>query len=66
MNSKQITEPLEIPCGRCNGDGVVSTYHGERQCPKCFGSGFAPTELGERILDLMRHHFRPMLEDAQG
>jgi hypothetical protein len=58
---------LEVPCGKCGGSGRYDEGdHVRRRCPWCEGAGFEPTEFGERILALMRHNFRPMLQDAQG
>jgi hypothetical protein len=56
---------LEVPCEKCRGRGWYSFGGGEKEpCPICDGARYVPTELGERILDLMRHNFRPMLRDA--
>ena len=56
---------LEMPCGACFGEGGEHTDAGWEQCCVCDGSGFQTTELGKRILDLMRHNFRPMFERMQ-
>ena len=66
VEREELGEPLELPCDACDGDGVVDTYHGERRCAKCGGGGFMPTPFGEKIVELIRHNFRPMLDDAQG
>jgi hypothetical protein len=34
-------------------------------CPVCDGAGYVPTEFGKRVLDLMRHNFRPLFERMQ-
>jgi DnaJ-class molecular chaperone len=57
---------LEELCDRCDGEG---RYRGEypaewRRCDHCNGAGFVPTEFGEKVLTLMRHNFKPMLQDA--
>jgi DnaJ-class molecular chaperone len=51
---------LESLCRKCQGKGEVD----RENCGWCNGSGYETTELGEMIVDLMRHNFRPMLEDA--
>lgn len=55
---------LETLCKNCNGDGDVISYRGRERCDKCNGAGYIPTEIGTKILDLMAHNFRPMLQDA--
>lgn len=61
--------PLESPCERCEGAGGFWSDGGYgdewRRCHQCHGAGHVPTPFGERVLALMRHNFRPMLEDAQ-
>lgn len=57
---------LEVKCDVCDGRGWRHSYDGERRCGVCDGAGYVPTGLGEQILALMRHNFRPMLEDATG
>ena len=58
---------LETPCPSCRGRGEYwsDDCDSRRGCETCGGAGFVPTDLGERILALMRHNFRPMLEDLQ-
>jgi hypothetical protein len=63
-------EDLESACQQCQGHGgwssegeVVTTW---RRCGNCNGSGYVPTEYGRRILALIRHNFKPMLEDVTG
>ena len=51
---------LEVQCNYCSGRGRF----GRDQCDACDGSGYVPTELGSRILDLMRHNLRPMIQEA--
>jgi hypothetical protein len=29
-------------------------------CPVCDGAGYTPTALGETVLTLMRHNWKPM------
>lgn len=64
--SHPIFSKLEVPCDECDGLGVLYGRSGGHQCEQCGGAGYVPTEFGEKILDLKRHNFRPMLEDAQG
>jgi RecJ-like exonuclease len=54
---------LEIPCPCCDGRGWE--WYSHERCDVCDGAGYMPTDLGEKVLALMRHNFRPMLEDAQ-
>jgi ribosomal protein L37AE/L43A len=57
---------LESTCPVCKGEARWRLGNGEwHYCGNCDGAGFMPTPLGERILTLMRHNFRPMLQDAQ-
>lgn len=50
---------LEDVCHWCSGRGRF----GCEACGLCDGSGYVPTEFGEKVLALMRHNFKPMLED---
>ncbi len=56
---------LETVCHICAGEGgSLREDTGEwMRCHTCGGSGYETTELGEAVLDLMRHHFRPMYDD---
>jgi DnaJ-class molecular chaperone len=57
---------LENLCDTCGGEGFGRhECHPDRlRCSDCNGAGYVPTELGEKVLDLMRHNFRPMLQDV--
>ena len=55
---------LERPCVSCNGKGVHKGFDKTVPCYSCGGSGWETTDIGERILNLMRHNFKPMLRDA--
>lgn len=56
---------LETPCGKCQGHGRHDEGdHKQRRCDWCNGSGYEPTDVGELVLSLMRHNFKPMLQDA--
>jgi hypothetical protein len=61
---------LETPCPACEtrGGDMGGPYGREEwfRCWECGGAGFLPTPFGQRVLDLMRHHFRPLLQDATG
>jgi hypothetical protein len=63
METKNLPE-LETPCERCDCSGQVLREGRKERCPACDGAGFLPTAFGERVLDLLRHNFRPMLADA--
>ena len=60
---------LETICGHCEGAGGDWNRDGYgdewQRCYWCDGAGHVPTPFGERVLALMRHNFRPMLEDAK-
>ncbi len=59
--------PLEERCNHCGGKGWYSSEKmGRSRCGFCNGAGYVPTETGEAVLALMRHNFRPMLEDERG
>lgn len=58
---------LEERCEACDGSGSRhSEQSGRRRCGMCGGSGFVATAFGEKVLALMRHNFRPLLEDSRG
>ena len=62
MTGDSIKElELEVLCPDCDGRGWE--WYTKTRCEICNGAGYMPTELGERILALMRHNFRSMLED---
>jgi DnaJ-class molecular chaperone len=57
---------LEQLCYHCDGLGLYDDGSGARdRCTACGGSGYIATESGERILALMRHNLKPMLQDAK-
>jgi hypothetical protein len=58
-------EDLETPCNACDGEGQYRKEGEWRRCRRCDGAGYIPTDLGIKVLDLMRHNFRPMLQDAE-
>ncbi len=61
-----MSERLEIRCDICNGRGsFVNGLQGEIRCDVCKGAGYLPTQLGAKILDLVRHNLRLMLEDSR-
>lgn len=59
---------LETLCEYCNGGGGESVEGSGRwcRCTMCNGSGYVLTEMGERVLSLVRHNLKPMLEDVSG
>jgi len=62
-----MTDSIELErlCNECQGDGGEHTESGWETCWICNGAGFVATPMGEKILTLVRHNFRPMLEQAQ-
>jgi DnaJ-class molecular chaperone len=71
MENTSRSETDSIPdferrCEACRGDGSYRGRDGRVRCGICNGSGWVPTEWGEKVLALMRHNFRPLLEDAAG
>ncbi len=56
---------LETACRLCDGEGRVHEEGKWRRCGCCDGAGYEPTEFGERVLNLLRHNFRPMREDME-
>jgi Tryptophan RNA-binding attenuator protein inhibitory protein len=59
--------PLERLCPKCKGaGGEKRMYEPEWDtCLTCDGAGYVPTSFGKRVLELLRHNFRPMLERMQ-
>jgi DnaJ-class molecular chaperone len=57
---------LEISCKDCDGKGMIPDHITPNACPACGGSGFSRSELGQRVLDLVRHNFRILLREAIG
>ena len=57
---------LEQPCRKCGGRGTYSGGGDRETCGLCEGAGYVPTEVGMRVLDLMRHNFRPLYDDMRG
>lgn len=58
---------LEAECQHCAGRGgrFIEGSGGWKRCGLCNGAGHVPTEQGQRILSLLRHNLKPMLEDLQ-
>jgi hypothetical protein len=63
-HESQRIPQLEVVCPACNGSGGDRELGVWNHCPECKGARYVPTEEGEKILELMRHNFRPMLRDA--
>jgi DnaJ-class molecular chaperone len=55
---------LETVCQFCDGSGEQGDTEQRRRCVNCKGAGHVPTKFGEKVLALMRHNFRPLLQDA--
>ncbi len=57
---------LETVCDWCHGrrgeheDGTGVW----RDCGRCGGSGFATTALGEKVLDLIRHNIKRLIDES--
>lgn len=49
---------LEAICDQCEGEGGWDSYGDWSECGQCAGAGYIPNELGEAILDLIRHNLR--------
>src|SRR2546421_5220948 len=66
QQTARMSDELESRCDRCSGRGgwYVEGRGDWHRCGACAGSGFVPTAQGKKILDLMRHNFKPMLEDT--
>ena len=64
INPLQSDVELETRCEECRGLGEVELRTGMEVCEMCGGAGYIPTPVGEKIIDLMRHNFRPMLRNA--
>jgi DnaJ-class molecular chaperone len=58
---------LETVCDICDGAGRWDTRQEEgwHRCSICNGAGYVPTEYGKKVLALLRHNFRSMLEDVR-
>jgi hypothetical protein len=56
---------LELVCDDCRGEGGWWTEGDFCRCLRCGGAGYRPTPLGEKVLSLVRHNFKPMMEDAK-
>lgn len=59
---------LETECRSCLGDGWYwrESVGGKGHCQICNGSGYEPTAIGEKILLLLKHNLRPMLDNDEG
>ena len=57
-NEKQALPVLEMLCQTCEGAGGWDDYDDRITCGTCCGAGYVPTELGESILQLLRHNLR--------
>jgi Tryptophan RNA-binding attenuator protein inhibitory protein len=64
MDNDDSVPVLEIPCPFCEGKGGRKHYdHYFETCAACDGSGFQPTALGSKIINLMKHNFRPIYKE---
>lgn len=65
-NSVLANITLEHRCNVCEGTGgEPEAMHPEDRwrCSECSGSGYILTQFGQKILSLMQHRFRSMLDD---
>lgn len=64
-DDKELTD-LESLCPTCGGIGGLRSERDDItvRCRRCNGAGYIPTDFGRRVLALMEHNFKPMLEDA--
>ncbi len=67
-------EEMELPvlehrCDECLGEGTVLKYDEKscysETCQDCSGTGYIPTRAGDRILDLVRHSLKAIVEPSQ-
>jgi hypothetical protein len=57
VRSEQCQLPeMEQLCWKCKGRC--------QRCDQCDGVGYLPTEFGKKILALLRHNLKPILQDA--
>lgn len=49
---------FETLCICCEGGGGWMSYGDWIECHKCYGTGYIPTELGEAVLELLRHNVK--------
>lgn len=66
MDSDRLSEStdLEVMCDSCHGKGQWREEGSgrDRVCGRCDGAGYVTTELGTKILKLIRHNLRHLLE----
>jgi hypothetical protein len=58
----QSIPQLETLCRRCEGTGKIRDGGQKVDCDKCDGAGYSTTPFGKKVVELMSHNFRPMLE----
>jgi DnaJ-class molecular chaperone len=58
-NSQGELPVLETVCPACKG---IGSFYMEGPCESCCGSGYVPTEAGEKLLALVRHNIRRLLD----
>ena len=52
-------------CRTCKGIDSDRWYRGKRHvCLACNGSGYEPTSFGLKVVELMRHQFAQIAEEA--
>ena len=54
---------LEMKCPRCQGLGAPD---GDLRypCRNCAGRGYVPTDFGNKVIELVRHNFKSLLQDS--
>jgi len=58
MNIEIPELELETVCWNCNGNGRNLS----QECTFCNGSGWRPTVDGLKVLELIKRHWKPIVE----
>jgi DnaJ-class molecular chaperone len=65
ISSTKLEEiELETVCLCCHGTGGPEYKGDSYRCKNCDGAGYVPTEFGKKVLAVVQHNFKPMLQDA--
>ena len=63
LKSDGIT--LEVRCDSCQGSGGEQMGGKWSPCFVCDGAGYLPTDLGNKVLEIVRHNLPSLLKRAQ-